>query len=163
MLPRGSVTTDGEYPKMKTQLGLVRRTLSQSTAIALVGTLSAGAAWADGIVKIGVLAPMTGPASADGEEFVRGATLAIEEANAAGGVAGYTFEVVVADVKDGSANNVTSAVERLLSDPNIHYIQTGYASITNFEIDLMKEADMPFMLASPSGQTRNIVSPSPED
>lgn len=113
-------------------------------------------------VKIGVLAPLTGPASADGEEFVRGTTMAVDEANANGGVAGHKFEVVVGDVKDGSANNVTSAVERLLGDSDIHFMITGYASITNFEIDLMAEADMPFMLAGPSGQTSGIISPDPD-
>lgn len=112
-------------------------------------------------LKIGVLAPLTGPASADGEEFVRGTTMAVEDVNANGGVAGYKFEIVVGDVKDGSANNVTSAVERLLGDSEVHFIITGYASITNFEIDLMADVDMPFMLAGPSGQTAGIISPDP--
>ncbi len=55
---------------------------------------------------------LTGPAAADGEEFVRGVEWAIEEANAKGGVAGYTFELEVADVRDQSAANVSSAAER---------------------------------------------------
>ncbi|RUY88888.1 ABC transporter substrate-binding protein, partial [Mesorhizobium sp. M7A.F.Ca.CA.001.10.2.1] len=88
--------------------------------------------------------------------------MAIDEANAAGGVAGDTFELVVGDVKDQSAGNVTSAVERLLGDPGVHFMLTGYASLTNFEIDNMAEAEMPYMLAATSQQTRDIIAPSPD-
>ena len=114
-------------------------------------------------VKIGVLAPLTGPASADGEDYVRAVEWAIEDSNKSGGVAGCDFKIKVADVKDMSAANVTSAVERLLADKDVHFILTGYASLSNFEIDLMKEAGMPFMIAGPASATEAIISKSPED
>lgn len=38
--------------------------------------------------KIGILAQLTGSSAANGEECVRGATLAVEEINKAGGIAG---------------------------------------------------------------------------
>lgn len=62
---------------------------------ALAMTTALGGAWAAQAetVKIGLLAPLTGPAAADGEEFVRGVEWAIEEANAKGGVAGYTLSL----------------------------------------------------------------------
>ncbi|MEM6440000.1 MAG: ABC transporter substrate-binding protein [Pseudomonadota bacterium] len=116
---------------------------------ALVAALMAGTAAAD-VVKIGVLAPLTGPTASDGEEFVRGVEWAVEEANAAGGVAGHTFEVVVADVKDHSAANVSSAAERLLTTDGIEVILTGYASLSLFEVDLMAEYGMPYIAAGPS-------------
>ena len=128
---------------------------------ALIGGAGA-AAFADQ-VKIGLLAPLTGPASADGQEFQRGTQLAIDEINAAGGVNGHTFELVVGDVKDQSAGNVTSAVERLLGDQDIHFMLTGYASLTNFEIDNMAEAEMPYVLAANSAQTRDIIAEKPDD
>ncbi|CCV14267.1 ABC transporter substrate-binding protein [Mesorhizobium sp. STM 4661] len=123
--------------------------------------LSAAPALAD-VVKIGLLAPLTGPAAADGQEFQRGAQMAIDEANSAGGIDGDTFELVVGDVKDQSAANVTSAVERLLGDQDVHFMLTGYASLTNFEIDNMAEAEMPYMLAATSQQTKDIIAPDPE-
>lgn len=135
------------------------RNILMSTA--LIGTLATTSAFAD-VVKIGLLAPLTGPAAADGQEFQRGVQMAIDEANAAGGVAGNTFELVVGDVKDQSAGNVTSAVERLLGDPSVHFMLTGYASLTNFEIDNMAEAEMPYMLAATSQQTKDIIAPSPD-
>ncbi len=112
-------------------------------------------------IKIGVLAPLTGPTASDGEEFVRGVKWAVEEANAKGGVAGYTFETVVADVKDHSAANVSSAAERLLGTDGVQVILTGYASLSSFEIDLMAEAGMPYLLAGPSPSTAAIISKDP--
>jgi branched-chain amino acid transport system substrate-binding protein len=138
---------------------LARRSLLAATvaAAAVIGG-SASAA----VVKIGLLAPLTGPASADGQEFQRGAQMAIDEVNAAGGIGGNTFELVVGDVKDQSAGAVTSAVERLLGDKGVQFMLTGYASLTNFEIDNMAEADMPYLLAANSQQTLDIIAPKPD-
>lgn len=109
-------------------------------------------------VKIGLLAPLTGPSASDGQEFVNGVNWAVEEANANGGVAGHTFEVVIADVKDGSAANVSSAAERLLGTDGIEMILTGYASLSMFEVDLMAEAGMPYFAAGPSPSFAGITT-----
>ena len=147
---------------MKSKSAATRlRHMLMSTALIGMFAVSAVPAFAD-VVKIGLLAPITGPAAADGQEFQRGVQMAIDEANAAGGVAGNTFELVVGDVKDQSAGNVTSAVERLLGDPGVQFMLTGYASLTNFEIDNMAEAEMPYMLAATSQQTRDIIAPHPD-
>ena len=117
----------------------------------------------DKVAKIGVLAPVTGGAAADGNEMVNGARLAVEEINAAGGVAGYQFEVVVGDTQDQAADTVTSAFERLSGDRDINVMMTGYASGSNFEIELMAEVDMPYLISANAAQTRDIVAPSPDD
>lgn len=111
--------------------------------------MSAIPAYAD-VVKIGILAPLTGPNSGDGQDFVKGAQVAVTNANANGGVAGHTFEIVSADVKDGSAAAVTSAAERLLGTDGVEIIMTGYASLSMFEVELMGEANMPYLAAGPS-------------
>jgi len=118
---------------------------------------TAGSAFAE-TVRIGLLAPLTGPAAADGEEFVRGVEWAIDEANANGGVAGYNFELVVADVRDQSAANVASAAERLIGTDGIEVILTGYASLSMFEVDLMAEAGMPYIAAGPSSSFAAITT-----
>ena len=89
--------------------------------LVLVGAISAAviagalqAATAD-VIKIGVLAPLTGPSASDGAEFIKGVQLAIDEQNAKGGIGGHTFELVSADVKDGSPDNVSSAAQRLIN------------------------------------------------
>ena len=138
-----------------------RRTfLGTATALALVA--SAGYAAAD-VVKIGVLAPVSGKAAADGEEMVNGAQLAIDELNAAGGVAGYTFELAVGDVGEASPDAVATAAERLLGDRDMGAIMTGYASGSNFEIEMMAEMDMVYMVSANSSQTEGIIAPSPDD
>ena len=137
-----------------------RRTLL-ATATAMGLLASAGIAAAD-VVKIGVLAPVSGAQAADGQEMVNGAQLAIDELNAAGGVAGHTFELVVGDVVDGAADKVTTAAERLLGDRDMGAIMTGYASGSNFEIELMAEMEMIYMVSANSGQTEGIISTDPD-
>ncbi|WP_321936333.1 ABC transporter substrate-binding protein [Paraburkholderia sp. J8-2] len=114
-------------------------------------------------IKIGVLAPLTGPSASDGREFVNGVQWAVDEANAAGGIAGYTFKVAVSDVKDGSAANVTSAVERLADTGGVEVVLTGYASLSMFEINLFKENGIPYISAGPSPSVAAIVSKAPKD
>lgn len=113
-------------------------------------------------VKIGILAPLTGNSAADGEEMVRGAQLAVKELNAAGGVAGYKFEIIIGDTKDQTPDAVTSAVERILGDKNVHFVATGYASGTNFEIELFAKANMPYIVGANSAQTLGIIGPNPD-
>jgi branched-chain amino acid transport system substrate-binding protein len=74
------------------------------STIALVGALAVRAhpaAAADKTVKIGINLPFTGADAHDAELIKDGAMLAIDEANAQGGVAGYKIEVLQLD--DGTA------------------------------------------------------------
>jgi branched-chain amino acid transport system substrate-binding protein len=128
--------------------------------IAALGSIGASFA-EEKVVKLGVLAPLTGGAAADGEEMVRGLTLAVEEANAKGGVAGAKFEVVQADTRNQQSDAVASAVERLLGEKDLHMIFTGYASGSNFEIEPIAEAGIPYFLSANSQQTRDIVAKDP--
>ena len=138
----------------------LRKKLLAVTAVATA--LLAGAAMAD-VVKIGVLAPVSGKAAADGEEMVNGAQLAVDELNEGGGIAGHTFELVVGDVGEAAADAVATAAERLLGDRDMGAIVTGYASGSNFEIDMMAEQEMIYLISGNSSQTEGIIAPSPED
>ncbi len=84
---------------------LSRRSLLISlSTTALVGVLAgrSGPSFAaDKTVKIGISLPFTGADAHDAELIKDGAMLAIDEANAAGGVAGYKIEVLQLD--DGTA------------------------------------------------------------
>ncbi|WP_245570215.1 ABC transporter substrate-binding protein [Bradyrhizobium ottawaense] len=127
---------------------------------ALVAVMPANGA--DKVAKIGVLAPLTGGSASEGNEMVNGAKLAADEINAAGGVAGYKLQVVVGDTQNQSADAVTSAIERLTGDRDLNAIFTAYASGSNFEIEIMAEKDMPYMLSANSAQTQTIISPHPD-
>ncbi|MCK1297378.1 MULTISPECIES: ABC transporter substrate-binding protein [unclassified Bradyrhizobium] len=117
---------------------------------------------ADKVAKIGVLAPLTGSTAADGKEMVDGAKLAVDEINAGGGVAGYKLQAVVGDTQAGSADQVTSAIERLTGDRDLNAIVTGFTSSSNFEINIMAEQDMPYLLYGSANQTRDIIAPHPD-
>src|ERR1700739_3688986 len=83
---------------------LSRRSLLISvSAAALVGALAGLdlAHAADKTVKVGINLPFTGADAHDAELIKDGALLAIDEANAQGGVAGYKIEVLLLD--DGTA------------------------------------------------------------
>ena len=142
-------------------MATARRTLlSAIFGIAAFAT-AGGAFGANDVVQLGILAPLTGGAAADGEEMVRGLTLAVDEANAKGGVGGYKFEVVQGDTRNQQSDAVASAVERLLGEKNLHMIFTGYASGSNFEIEPIAEAGIPYFLSANSQQTHDIVAKDP--
>ena len=139
---------------------LNRRIYAAAAAVAL--GLASATVHAE-VVKIGVLAPVSGKAAADGQEMVNGAQLAVDELNRAGGVAGHTFELVVGDVGDASADVVATAAERLLGDRAMGAIMTGYASGSNFEIEMMAEQEMIYLISANSVQTEGIIRPNPDD
>lgn len=136
------------------------RLLAATAVGALAVVTTSTGAFAD-TVKIGVLAPLTGTMGSDGADFVKGAQWAIEEQNAKGGVNGHMFEMVTADVKDESPDNVSSAVQRLLATDGVQVVLTGYASLSLFEVDLFADAEMPYLSSGPSGSFAGIVSKDP--
>lgn len=139
---------------------MITRRICLTALFAIALSISALHAHAD-LVKIGVLAPVSGKAAADGQEMVNGAQMAVDELNAAGGVAGHTFELVVGDVGDASADAVATAAERLLGDRAMGAIVTGYASGSNFEIEMMAEQEMIYLISANSAQTEGIIRPDP--
>jgi branched-chain amino acid transport system substrate-binding protein len=141
--------------------GRVFRGLAAGAMGAMAVAAAVSGAAAD-VVKIGVLAPLTGTMASDGADFVKGAQAAIDEQNAKGGVKGHTFEMVTADVKDESPDNVSSAVQRLLATDGVQAVLTGYASLSLFEVDLFADADMPYLSSGPSGSFSGIVAKAPD-
>src|SRR5881275_2474203 len=70
-------------------------------AAALAGSYALNAFAADKTITIGINLPLTGADAHDAELIKDGAMLALDEANAQGGVAGYKINVIVLD--DGTA------------------------------------------------------------
>jgi branched-chain amino acid transport system substrate-binding protein len=78
-------------------------------------------------VKVGVLAPLSGPYAAGGTSFVQAATLAAEQANAEGGVLGRRVAVVVADTQ-GRVEVAKSEALRLVSREKVTALVGAYLS-----------------------------------
>ncbi len=79
---------------------------------------------ADQAIKIGITLPLTGADAEDALLIKNGAMIAIDEANAAGGVAGHKIEVVVYDSGTATAGQYDPAqaatnTKKLVSDPAV--------------------------------------------
>lgn len=151
-------------PRLRSSLLLSAATLM---AISMVScTVPTGESGDSGVtgaaIKLGLLAPLTGVAAADGKLMEQGARLAVDEINAKGGIDGRKIELKALDVRDQKSDAVSAAVTQLTSDPDVAAVLTGYASTTNFEIDQLAEAGIPYLLSGNSAQTQDIISKDPE-
>lgn len=117
-------------------------------------------------IKIGVLAPLTGPTAADATDYSRAAGIAIEEINAAGGVCGkdkrYKLEIVEADATNMRNDAVVTAFRRLNETEGLNVVLTPYASTSNFEIDLMAQEKMPYLISGGAESTKAIIEKDPD-
>ena len=143
-----------------------RRLMLGATVVALATTLVVPVTSSEAqeeTSKIGLLAPLTGSLAGEGQDMLRGVQLAVDEINSQGGIHGWTFEIEEVDVPDQASDAVVSGVERLLADGDVNYICTSYVSNSNFEIEYMAEAGMPYMLSGGTQQTRDIIAPNPDN
>lgn len=77
--------------------------LRRVSIVVLLGLASVVSACGTGTpdeVRIGVVAPLSGPRAAIGEELVRGAEMAVDQLNGRGGLLGHDVELVVTDGAD---------------------------------------------------------------
>jgi branched-chain amino acid transport system substrate-binding protein len=85
------------------------------------------AASSPGTLKIGVLAPLSGPYAAGGTSFVQAATLAVEQANAEGGVHGQRVAIIVGDTQ-GRVDVAKAEALRLVSREKVSALVGAYLS-----------------------------------
>jgi branched-chain amino acid transport system substrate-binding protein len=93
-------------------------------------------------LKIGVLAPVTGAAAADGQEMVRGIRLGVAEVNAGGGVGGRPLQVELLDAKDQTPEIMTSAMRKFVAD-RVGAIFAPFLTYTNVETPIAGRAKVP--------------------
>jgi branched-chain amino acid transport system substrate-binding protein len=102
-----------------------RRAFCISTAIlslaASVPALPGLAQAADETIKLGIVAPMSGPNARYGAFSMHGAELAVKDINAAGGIDGRQFELFNAD-SQGTPVEGVSATRRLIDEDEVDYI-----------------------------------------
>ncbi|APG94020.1 ABC transporter substrate-binding protein [Sinorhizobium americanum] len=104
---------------------LSRRALCISTAILSLAVTVPGlcgvAQAADGTIKLGLVAPMSGPNARYGAFSMRGAELAVKEINDAGGVDGQKIELYSAD-SQGTPVEGVSATRRLIDEDEVDFV-----------------------------------------
>ena len=102
---------------------LSRRGFCVGTALIGLQTVSSGefARSEDGTIKLGLVAPMSGPNARYGAFSMRGAEMAAKEINGAGGVGGRKINVMPVD-SQGTPVEGVSATRRLIDKDQVDYI-----------------------------------------
>lgn len=102
-----------------------RRIFTLSAAILSLTATAAGIASmaqaAEDTIKLGIVAPMSGPNARYGAFSMHGAELAVKDINAAGGVDGRKIELFNAD-SQGTPVEGVSATRRLIDEDEVSYI-----------------------------------------
>lgn len=116
----------------------------------------------EGPVLIGSMVPLEGRAREDGVEMIRGASLAIDEINARGGIRGRELQLIVhhVDVDASGLTSVAEATHRLLSR-GVHAITSGYLQHQATAVDLAAVEGVPLLHASASSYIDEMVARDP--
>lgn len=96
----------------------MRKILVLALALVFILGLTAGCGSSSGTLKVGVIAPTTGPLSLQGQEKVNALNIAAEEINSAGGIKGKKIELVVED-DQGTNPGAVSAFQKLASQKDL--------------------------------------------
>jgi branched-chain amino acid transport system substrate-binding protein len=145
---------------------LGRKLLSSATATALVTSMLAGCASMAGsdtatvtepaVIRLGTLVPLTGRSSHSGESMLRGAKLAVAEANAAGGVLGRRIELVSQDDACDPGTAVTAA--QALVQQDVVVSVGGYCSSAVVPtLTIFRSAGVPMIVAQ--ANSTDLIKP----
>lgn len=134
-----------------TKSGASRRALLQGAASTGLGVAAASTGLLAGInrgqaadgepIPVGQGTMLSGWGAADGLEFKNGLEMAADEINAMGGILGRPIEPGFVDTKEGGADLVIQAFQRLIDRENAHAIICGYNLATlEAEYDTIADA-----------------------
>src|SRR5205085_8808911 len=124
-------------------------------ALALVFGLAAPAL-AQSEVKIGLIAPLTGPWARQGDLMLKGANLAVDDINKAGGIkalGGARLKLVVFDAGDSVEKAKNTAQRMVAQEPDLVGLTGAWlSSFTLGVTEVTERADLPLLTLSYSDQ-----------
>jgi branched-chain amino acid transport system substrate-binding protein len=128
----------------------IRRALLAVGAVALVGIAPVGAQTTE--VKVGLIAPMSGPWARQGDLMLKGASLAVENVNKAGGIkalGGAKLKLLVFDAGD-SVEKAKNAAQRMVAQEPDLVGATGawLSSFTLGVTEVTERAELPVLTLS---------------
>ncbi|MEM0235906.1 ABC transporter substrate-binding protein [Thermofilum sp.] len=92
------------------------------------------------VIKIGLIAPLTGPLSYGGNDMRQGAILAVEEINAKGGIkignTYYKIDLIIED-DEGNPTKATQVVQKLITQDKVFAIVGSYSSSVTLAVQPM--------------------------
>jgi len=130
--------------------------LSCTAAVALAQTAPASTA-----IRIGVIAPLTGPSADFGMPMLNGVKLAVDEINAAGGYLGHKLELLVRD-DEANPDKGRKVSEELASQKvtaTIGFCNTGVATKS---LDVFQNNKIPLIIPCATGTQLTAIYPAPE-
>lgn len=135
---------------MKTKTGLKWGMLAVTAmALTVVPVLHQSAVAADSVVKIGNIIPLSGPSATVGQQGKYAREMAVEEINAAGGIAslgGAKMELIYADSESKPEKGVAEA-ERLINTAKVHVLTGCWNSAVTYPTTAVAERyGIPFVV-----------------
>ncbi|MGH8808021.1 MAG: ABC transporter substrate-binding protein [Noviherbaspirillum sp.] len=115
------------------------------TSALICAAFAAAPAFAD--IKIGFNVPLTGFAAADGKSALEGAKLAVEQANAKGGVAGQKVELVIYDDQASPKEAVPVATKLVEKDKVVGAVSGSYSGSTRAAAGIFQQGKVPYVVA----------------
>jgi len=114
-----------------------------------------------GTLKIGVTLPLSGGAAADGQPTMKGAQLAVDQANEAGGIGGYKLELMVLDhAVNGKYNEQQGAqdMQTFVGDSAVVGVVGPYNSaVAKVQIPISNDAGV--LQCSPANTNEALTKP----
>lgn len=115
--------------------------------VLLIGLLVPGMAGAADTVKIGLLAPLTGFAAADGLSVLNSVQLAVERVNQDGGVLGKKVELVYYDDRADGKEAVALSRKLIQQDRVAGVVGGSYSTPSRAVAPIFEDEEIPFVAA----------------
>jgi branched-chain amino acid transport system substrate-binding protein len=115
-------------------------TVTMITALTLMFSPLAGA----DTIKIGLMAPLTGPAAADGQSAKQSCEMLVERINAEGGINGKKVELIIYDDQFDSKQAVVVAHKMIEGDKVIAGVSGSYSFTSRAAAQVFQEEGVPF-------------------
>jgi len=124
------------------------KSISKVLLLMLIGALMLpGAAGAADTVKIGLLAPLTGFAAADGLSVLNSVQLAVERVNQDGGLLGRQVELVYYDDRADGKEAVALARKLIQQDQVAGVVGGSYSTPSRAVAPIFEDEEIPFVAA----------------
>ncbi len=102
-------------------------TTSMATSTSMPASVTAVATSSVGVIKIGLITPLSGIYAPDGQQVQQGAQVAADELNAAGGVNGQQIQIIAQDEGSTTADTVNAA-QILVNQQKVNFMIGPYFS-----------------------------------
>ncbi|MUG70691.1 ABC transporter substrate-binding protein [Paenibacillus validus] len=124
------------------------------------GSGGSGSGGTGGVIKIGMVADLTGKSALTGEFKKRGAQIALDEINANGGINGKTIELVIEDDR-GTNDGTVSSFQKIVSNPDVIAVLGPITSTNAKSIsDIAKKTGIPVLIGGTNvGLTTELKNP----